>query len=65
VATAQGAISQEEAERLARLKAQKESSLQKDYTPERIYYESLKTYTDPKASSIYRNYTTTVSRIIC
>jgi hypothetical protein len=42
VATAQGAISQEEAERLARLKAQGESSLQKDYTPERIYYEIFK-----------------------
>jgi predicted transcriptional regulator len=51
VATAQGAISQEEAERIARLKAQGESTLQKDYTPERIYYESLKTYTDPKAST--------------
>jgi predicted transcriptional regulator len=51
VATAQSAITQEEAEKLARLKAQGESSLQKDYTPERIYYESLKTYTDPKAST--------------
>jgi PPE-repeat protein len=51
MAAAQGAITQEEAEKLARLKAQGESSLQKDYTPERIYYETLKTYTDPKASS--------------
>jgi hypothetical protein len=46
-------IEQEQALKLAEMKAKNTTgdSLQKDYSPERIYYESLKQLTDPKAAT--------------
>ena len=46
-------IKQQQALKLAEMKAKNTTgdSLQKDYSPERIYYESLKQLTDPKAAT--------------
>jgi len=44
-------IEQEQALKIAQAKAKTDSGLQKDYSPERVYYESLKEYTDPKAAT--------------
>jgi hypothetical protein len=52
LAAAQGALSAEDAEKLAKIKIKEktESSLQKDYSPQRIFYETYKQLTDPKAA---------------
>jgi hypothetical protein len=47
LAATTGAISAIDAERLARAKAKGESAFQKNYAPERIYYETYKDLTDP------------------
>jgi len=43
-------IEGERQERIAKLKAQKESGFQKDYSPDRKQFELYKQYTDPKLS---------------
>ena len=47
LAATTGAISAVDAKRLAELKARGESGFQKEYSPERKYYETYQTLTDP------------------
>jgi len=47
LAATTGAISSVDAKRLAELKARGESAFQKEYSPERKYYETYKDLTDP------------------
>ena len=45
-------LEQDWAERLANIKAKEGTGLQKDYSPDRVYYELQKQYTDPKSNQL-------------
>jgi hypothetical protein len=59
LAATTGAISAVDAERLAQAKARGESAFQKDYSPDRMYYEAYSKYTDPKSKDAFKKDITT------
>jgi hypothetical protein len=52
-------ISAVDARRLAEAKARGESAFQKDYSPDRMYYEAYSKYTDPKSKDAFKKDITT------
>jgi hypothetical protein len=48
------AMASDEALEIARLKAQGEERFQKDYSPDRMYYEAYSKYTDPKSKDAFK-----------
>jgi hypothetical protein len=59
LAATTGAISAVDAKRLAEAKARGESAFQKDYSPDRMYYEAYSKYTDPKSKDAFKKDITT------
>jgi hypothetical protein len=59
LAATTGAISAVDAEKLAQAKARGESAFQKDYSPDRMYYEAYSKYTDPKSKDAFKKDITT------
>ena len=59
LAATTGAISAVDAQRLAAAKAKGESAFQKDYSPDRMYYEAYSKYTDPKSKDAFKKDITT------
>ena len=59
LAATTGAISAVDARRLAEAKARGESAFQKDYSPDRMYYEAYSKYTDPKSKDAFKKDITT------
>jgi hypothetical protein len=59
LAATTGAISAVDAQRLAAAKARGESAFQKDYSPDRMYYEAYSKYTDPKSKDAFKKDITT------
>jgi hypothetical protein len=53
------AMSSDEALELAKAKARGESAFQKDYSPDRMYYEAYSKYTDPKSKDAFKKDITT------
>jgi hypothetical protein len=53
------AMASDEALEIARLKAQGEERFQKDYSPDRMYYEAYSKYTDPKSKDAFKKDITT------
>jgi hypothetical protein len=54
-----GAISAVDARKLAEAKEKGESTFQKDYSPDRMYYEAYSKYTDPKSKDAFKKDITT------
>ena len=59
LAGAERAISSDEALEIAKLKAQGEDRFQKDYSPDRMFYELFSKYTDPKSKDAFKKDITT------
>jgi hypothetical protein len=53
------AMTFEDARKVAEAKAKGESNLQKDYSPDRMYYEAYTKYTDPKSKDVFKRDITT------
>jgi len=53
------AMTTDEALELAKIKAAGESNLQKDFSPDRMYYEAYSKYTDPKSKDTFKKDITT------